>query len=875
MEDGPRQEQAAVRPADGGRALVADALRLLLRAEAPPLGAVVQTLLCRLAEAVGAGRCVLYLSEGHDAGGQKSGGHNSGGQGFESHDWTPAAYWSMSGIGPAPDSLAPGSLAPAAVTALQEDPETLRPDAWLIGDTCLLPQAPLRARLVAEGVQSLAVVPLMQDGVLAGLISLEWFRTPRAISDEELWIVRTLGDSLVAAFARQQRDHMRDTALARQTEEVERLRATLAALPELMVETDGAGVCVDIHTVPDPRSPPPLSVIGRSLEETLPPDLVRLQRRVMADARRAGSARVPRYAVQTHGQERWYDTTIVHRGTMDGQERFVFRIRDVSLEQARAAENAMLVEVTRNMTNLAVVLDSELRIIWVNPAVEARTGYTLDEVRGRPVADFADASSNPEAMARLSDALLANTPCREEFFKLDRAGEPYWVDVSVQPMRDADGNPQGFMVIENDITALKQHEAELERLAQEAAQAHDRLHAAINSLQDGFAYFDADDRLVLCNERYRQMLPRSASMMVPGVSFEAIMRHAVTHGDFGGTAGQEEAWIAERLKRHRSASGGMELRLADGRWLHVFERPTPEGGRVGLRVDITALKQAEARLNDIIDSARVGTWAYDIAAGTTEINEQWWRMLGYDSNAPAILTRELWNSLIHPDDNQAMKEMLRGARSGARESVELEVRLLHRNGHRLRVLIRGRVSQRDAAGVALRISGVGLDVTERRQAEERLRVILESSAVGTWQLDCQTGAVTIDEPYAAMLGYRLEDLQPWTRERFDALVHPQDVPGLYARVSGLYGADRSDRGQEFRMRHQDGRWIWVLSFTSVQRWAAPGVPAEEGGIHIDVTERKQHEAALAEAKQALEEALAAHRLSEQRYTDIAAASHEF
>jgi len=851
--DAPLQEPGAPRPADAGRALVADTLHLLLRADPAQTDAVAQRVLQRLAAAVGAGRCALFLAEGRD--------------------WSLAAH-----VASADSAAAPLYLAPDALEALGEDPGPLRRDQpLLVSDTGAMAQTPFCARLIAEGVQALAAVPLMHDGgALAGLISLERFETPGAFGDDALWAARMLGDGLVAVMARRRRDLARETALARQTDEVERLRGTLAALPELMVEVDGDGRCVDFHAAdPDPRSPPRLSAIGRTLEETLPADLARLQRAVMEEARRVGSARVPRYSLPHKGEAHWYDTTIVHLGTIEGQERFVFRVRDVSTEQARAAENAMLVEVTRNMTNLAVVLDSELRVVWINPAVEQRTGYTLAEVRGRPVSDFADSSSDPEALARLGAALLACKPCREEFLKHDRNGTPYWVDVSVQPMTDAAGNPQGFMLIENDITALKQHEAELERLAQEAARAHDRLHAAIESLQDGFAYFDSDDRLVLCNERYRQMLPHAAAMMVPGVPFEAITRHAVLHGDYAGTEGNEEAWIAQRLEDHRSASGGSELRLADGRWLRVFEQQTPEGGRVGLRVDITALKQAEARLNDIIVSARVGTWTHDAIAGTTEINEQWWRMLGYDRDLPGFLTRELWCSLVHPDDSVAMTDMLRGVRAGALDTVELELRLQHRNGHSVRVLTRGRVSQRDASGEVQRISGVGLDVTERRQAEERLRAILESSSVGTWQLDCQSGTVIIDEPYAAMLGYRLEDLLPWTRERFDSMVHPEDLPRLYSRVSGLYGSERSDRGQEFRMRHQDGRWIWVLSFTSVQRWAAPGVPAEESGIHIDVTERKQHEAALAEAKQALEEALAAHRISEQRYTDIAAASHEF
>lgn len=82
---------------------------------------------------------------------------------------------------------------------------------------------------------------------------------------------------------------------------------------------------------------------------------------------------------------------------------------------------------------------------------------------------------------------------------------------------------------------------------------------------------------------------------MPGASFEQILRQAVQSGDILEARGREEEWLAARLAAHHRGSNQQEQQLADGRWLRVIERQTPDGGRVGLRVDVTALKLAEQR----------------------------------------------------------------------------------------------------------------------------------------------------------------------------------------------------------------------------------------------------------------------------------------
>lgn len=102
-----------------------------------------------------------------------------------------------------------------------------------------------------------------------------------------------------------------------------------------------------------------------------------------------------------------------------------------------------------------------------------------------------------------------------------------------------------------------------------------RLRAAIDAIPDGFVLFDRAERLVLCNDRYRAIYPRSAEALRPGAPFEEILRHGLAHGQFPEAAGREEEWLADRLAAFRHLGGAAEQQLDDGRWLRVIEHETP------------------------------------------------------------------------------------------------------------------------------------------------------------------------------------------------------------------------------------------------------------------------------------------------------------
>lgn len=136
------------------------------------------------------------------------------------------------------------------------------------------------------------------------------------------------------------------------------------------------------------------------------------------------------------------------------------------------------------------------------------------------------------------------------------------------------------------------------RLIITRARARQQLVAAIESIDDGFVIFDHEDRLAMCNEKYRSYYKDTKDLLVPGNSFEFIIREGVSRGQYPEAIGREEDWIAERLEGHRNPKGSQEQRLSDDRWLKIGESKTQDGSTVGFRVDISAVKRALKEAED-------------------------------------------------------------------------------------------------------------------------------------------------------------------------------------------------------------------------------------------------------------------------------------
>ncbi|MCG5473813.1 MAG: PAS-domain containing protein [Sinorhizobium fredii] len=138
-----------------------------------------------------------------------------------------------------------------------------------------------------------------------------------------------------------------------------------------------------------------------------------------------------------------------------------------------------------------------------------------------------------------------------------------------------------------------------EKNLRDVAEARQRLIDAIESISEGFALYDAEDRLLLCNSRYREILyPGMHDAVVSGTSFEAIIRAAAERGLIEDAVGREEEWIAKRIEAHRNPAGTLLQQREPDRWIQISERRISGGGTVAVYSDITELKRHEQDLSE-------------------------------------------------------------------------------------------------------------------------------------------------------------------------------------------------------------------------------------------------------------------------------------
>ena len=124
------------------------------------------------------------------------------------------------------------------------------------------------------------------------------------------------------------------------------------------------------------------------------------------------------------------------------------------------------------------------------------------------------------------------------------------------------------------------------------------LQDALEHLSEGFVLFDQHERLIMCNSRFREIYARSAAAMIPGASLEEIIRFGAERGEYLDVPADDvEGWLADKLSEHRAITGStVDRQLANGCWLQISEQRTSDGGTVGVRTDITGIKEHERQL---------------------------------------------------------------------------------------------------------------------------------------------------------------------------------------------------------------------------------------------------------------------------------------
>ncbi|MDM7457265.1 MAG: response regulator [Tepidimonas sp.] len=206
-------------------------------------------------------------------------------------------------------------------------------------------------------------------------------------------------------------------------------------------------------------------------------------------------------------------------------------------------------------------------------------------------------------------------------------GRWLWIRTRGQAFdRDAEGRACEIFGTNLDITDVKVAE-------ENAARAERLLRSAIEAVGGAFALYDAEDRLVFCNEAYREYYPITAPVIEPGRTFEEILRYGAERGEYPDAVGRVDDWVQERLRVHRAGNADFLRHLSCGRVLRIIERRTPDGYNVGFRLDVTELERARAEaeanrelLVSALDAVGATVSVFDAHERLIWANERFYRL---------------------------------------------------------------------------------------------------------------------------------------------------------------------------------------------------------------------------------------------------------
>ncbi|MDQ7250671.1 PAS-domain containing protein [Dongia sedimenti] len=281
--------------------------------------------------------------------------------------------------------------------------------------------------------------------------------------------------------------------------------------------------------------------------------------------------------------------------------------------QARLREQANLFEtVFRSIGDGVVVANAEGEIVLSNPAAQHLTGVTVVPGGKPPRAGTARAlkadgkTPVPIEERPLVRALGGLATTGAELLFPDAPAGGRLLSVTGRPLTDDLGRQRGGVVVLRDISP--------ERVLQNTiARTERRFKEAVDAMENGFALFDAEDRLLFYNDGFLNAEQAAEFGNPIGHTFEELTR-AFAFGKLSAADAERnpEAWVKWRMEVHRSPpETPVEVLWTDGRWMRVTERRTADGGYVGIWTDITALKLAETRLRDAIENIPEGFMLLD------------------------------------------------------------------------------------------------------------------------------------------------------------------------------------------------------------------------------------------------------------------------
>jgi PAS domain S-box-containing protein len=262
-------------------------------------------------------------------------------------------------------------------------------------------------------------------------------------------------------------------------------------------------------------------------------------------------------------------------------------------------QDAFMRRVVNNTFDGLLTIDGVGTIRSFNPAAQRIFGHAPDEIIGQSFSALLTGTAGfGEGMGATTSLLTAvgRSGLSRGIMGRRRDGTAFPMDLAVTEMQE--GGAAVYIALVRDISARAAAETM-------AAQAQQRLVDALESISESFVLYDDQDRIVLFNQKFRELHGSCANLITVGARFEDVARAVAAQGLVPEAGGRIQEWVRERVLQHVNPSGSFQMELADGRWIRISERRTRDGGIVGTMAEITDEKRRERELRRARDAAEL------------------------------------------------------------------------------------------------------------------------------------------------------------------------------------------------------------------------------------------------------------------------------
>lgn len=321
--------------------------------------------------------------------------------------------------------------------------------------------------------------------------------------------------------------------------------------------------------------------------------------------------------------------------------------QDITERKRLETELSRLALVAKKTQNGVFITDAEGCIEWVNEAFTQISGYSIAEIQGQKPGDVLQGvQTDPLTIAQMRSALATRQPFDQEIYNYTKDGKGYWVALSIAPIYQKNGELEGFIAVQTDITDRKQTEAELR-------ERESYYRCIVETASEGVWMFDSESKTTFANSRMAEMLGYTVDKILGRSLFEFI----------DGDSREIAKSYVERRRQGIRERHDFKFTRSDGSHLWAIVSATPmfdsEGefsGVLRMITDISDRKQAEAELRQTLQELEFEKFALDQSAivSTTNqfgiisyVNDQFCEILKYDRAELIGKTHKIVNSGYH------------------------------------------------------------------------------------------------------------------------------------------------------------------------------------------------------------------------------------